>query len=156
MHMGQQMHTTSSVSDSELVRQRASEEYLAAARRRGDQTFSINVGAVHRSLGLNNRVPLVCAALSSKKFLTENRLRLISKTGPPSGQSTTVTYTYEFIDGRQKQAAANDAFLALRGIGKDIFASLGGGEAFMRQERAEFSRAMDKRNREADGAPRKA
>ena len=149
------MHTTTSVSDSDLVRQHAAEEYIGTARRRGDRTVSINVGTVHRSLALHNRVPLVCAALGSKKFLTENHLRLISKTGPPSGQSTTVTYTYEFVDPHQKQAAANDAFLALRGIAKDIFASLGGGETFIRRERAEFSRAMEKRDREAEGSPRK-
>ncbi len=149
------MHTTTSVSDSDLVRQHAAEEYIGTARRRGDRTVSINVGTVHRSLALHNRVPLVCAALGSKKFLTENHLRLISKTGPPSGQSTTVTYTYEFIDPHLKQAAANDAFLALRGIAKDIFASLGGGETFIRRERAEFSRAMEKRDREAEGSPRK-
>ena len=143
------MHTATSISDSDLVRQHASEEYLAAAHRRGDKTVSINVGTVHRALALNNRVPLVCAALGSKKFLTENHLRLISKTGPPSGQSTTVTFTYELEDS-EKPAGGIDAFLALRGIGKEVFASLGGGEAFIRRERAEFSRAM--KTREAEGA----
>jgi len=146
------MHTATSISDSDPVRQHASEEYLAAAHRRGDKTVSINVGTVHRALALNNRVPLVCAALGSKKFLTENHLRLISKTGPPSGQSTTVTFTYELEDS-EKPAGGIDAFLALRGIGKEVFASLGGGEAFIRRERAEFSRAM--KTREAEGAPGK-
>ena len=143
------MHTPTSISDSDLVRQHASEQYLAVAHRRGDKTVSINVGTVHRALALNNRVPLVCAALGSKKFLTENHLRLISKTGPPSGQSTTVTFTYELEDS-EKPAGGIDAFLALRGIGKEVFASLGGGEAFIRRERAEFSRAM--KTREAEGA----
>jgi hypothetical protein len=143
------MHTPTSISDSDLVRQHASEQYLAVAHRRGDKTVSINVGTVHRALALNNRVPLVCAALGSKKFLTENHLRLISKTGPPSGQSTTVTFTYELEDSG-KPVGGIDAFLALRGIGKEVFASLGGGEAFIRRERAEFSRAM--KTREAEGA----
>lgn len=147
------MHTQQAISDSELVRQHALREYMTAARRRGDRTFSINVGAVHRALGLNNRVPLVCAALSSRKFLTKNNLRLVSRTGPPSGQSTTVTFTYEFDEDSEKPARGIDAFLALRGIGKEIFASLGGGEAFLRRERAEFSRAMEKR--ETEGMPRK-
>jgi hypothetical protein len=146
------MSTAISISDSDLVRQHASEEYLASARRRGNKTVTINVGTVHKALALNNRVPLVCAALASKKFLTENHLRLISRTGPPSGQSTTVTFTYEFEDS-EKPAGGMDAFLALRGIGKEVFASLGGGEAFIRRERAEFSRAM--KTREAEGAPSK-
>jgi hypothetical protein len=147
------MHTATSISDSDLIRQHASQQYLAAARRRGDKTVAINVGTVHRALALNNRVPLVCAALGSKKFLAENHLRLVSKTGPPSGQSTTVTFTYEFDEAVQKPASGLDAFLALRGIGKEVFASLGGGQAFIRRERAEFSRAM--KGREAEGGPGK-
>jgi len=131
------MHSTTSISDSDLVRQHASDVYISAARRRGDRTLTINVGAVHKALALSNRVPLVCAALGSKKFLTENRLRLISKTGPPSGQSTTVVYTYEFLEG--PPASSNqDAWTKLRGALKDVFADLGGGEAYLRAERSAF------------------
>lgn len=132
------MSPTTAISDSDLVRQHASNLYISAARRERARTFTINVGTVHKALALHNRVPLVCAALGSKKFLTENHLRLISKTGPPSGQSTTVNYTYEFVDQGEKSSTATDSFLALRGIAKDIFAVLGGGEAFLRKERAEF------------------
>ena len=138
---------------SDAVRRHAYEKYISAARRRREKTVAINVGEVHRALALNNRVPLVCAALGSKKFLTEHGLRLVSKTGPPSGQSTTVTFTYEFAQDSEKPARGLEAFLALRGIGKEIFASLGGGESFLRRERAEFSRAMDAR--EAESALRK-
>ncbi len=138
---------------SDAVRRHAYERYISAARRRKEKTVAINVGEVHRALALNNRVPLVCAALGSKKFLTEHGLRIVSKTGPPSGQSTTVTFTYEIDVVVQKIASGLDDFLALRGIGKEIFASLGGGEAFIRRERAEFSRAM--KTREAEGAPGK-
>ena len=143
------MHTTAAPSDSDLVRQHAAELYLRAARRRGDRTFSVNVGAVHKALGLNNRVPLVCAALGSKKFLTENNLRLVSKTGPRSGQSTTVEFTFEIIDRGAQEAGGADPWTALRGIGKDVFAALGGGEAFIREERAQFSAAA--RERESGG-----
>jgi hypothetical protein len=125
-------------SDSDLVRQYASEVYLSAARRKRSQTFAVNVGEVHKALHLNNRVPLVCAALSSKKFLIENGLRLVSKTGPPSGQSTTVTFTYEFVDRAKSKSDSLEAWKQLRGIAKDIFSSLGGGEAFIREERANF------------------
>src|SRR5579864_8123170 len=89
-------------SASDLVRRHASDAYLRPAHRRGDRTFAVNVGAVHKALGLSNRVPLVCAALTSKKFLEEHGLKLISKTGPPSGQSTTVTFTYEIVNGTEK------------------------------------------------------
>jgi hypothetical protein len=85
-------------------------------------------------------VPLVCAALGSKKFLTEHGLRIVSKTGPPSGQSTTVTFTYEIVDNKQHdvQLSRQEAWNRLRGSMKDIFAELGGGENYLRKERANF------------------
>jgi hypothetical protein len=132
------MPTATLQSASDRIRQHAVEVYLRTARRRGDRTFSVHIGTVHKALGLNNRVPLVCAALTSKKFLNSNSLRLISKSGPASGQSTTVTYTYEFVDGYEKSSTLTDPWLKARGIAKDIFAALGGGEAFIRHERANF------------------
>jgi hypothetical protein len=132
------MKEKSSPADSDAVRRHAYEKYVASARRRRDKTVSINVGEVHRALALNNRVPLVCAALGSKKFLTEHGLRILSKTGPPSGQSTTVTFTYEIVKPDSQKPSAEEAWHSLRGIAKDIYASFGGGEAYLRQERANF------------------
>jgi hypothetical protein len=132
------MKSAVSVSVSELVRQHAVSHYLSAARRRRDKTFSVNVGDVHKALELTNRVPQVCNALQSNKFLNENHIRLVSKTGPPSGLSTTVTYTYELLDGDSQNSTSLEPWLALRGIAKGIFASLGGGEAYIRGEREHF------------------
>jgi hypothetical protein len=126
-------------SDSDRARQYANEAYLRPAKRRGERTFSVNVGSVHRSLDLHNRVPLVCAALKSRKFLQENGLKLITQTGPPSGQSTTVTYTYEILGDGGKVASLPDPLSRLRGAAKDVFGALGGGEAFIREERKNFS-----------------
>ncbi len=136
------MRSATSISDSDLIRQHAAEVYITAARRRGDRTLTINVGAVHKVLALSNRVPLVCAALGSKKFLTENHLRLISKTGPPSGQSTTVTYTYEFLEALPSPGTP-DAWTRLRGALKDVFSELGGGEEYLRAERSAFRADRD-------------
>jgi len=124
--------------DSDAIRRHAYEKYISAACRRREKTVAINVGEVHRALALNNRVPLVCAALGSKKFLTEHGLRIVSKTGPPSGQSTTVTFTYEIVRSESQKPSADEAWQSLRGIAKDIYASFGGGEAYLRQERANF------------------
>jgi hypothetical protein len=125
---------------SESIRRHAAETYLSEARRRGDPTVSINAGEVHRALGLSNRIPLVCAALGSKKFLREHGLRIVSKTGPASGQSTTVTYTYELAAKDQDGArlSRQEAWNRLRGALKDVFAELGGGENYLRNERANF------------------
>jgi len=130
--------TVSENSCSDLVRKQASQDYVQAARRRGVDTFSINVGDVHRDSNLRNRVPLVCMALKSKKFLQANGLRLVSESGPPSGLSTTVTYTYEFIDGKPSAPDKDDAWARLRGALKDIYAELGGGELYLRKERENF------------------
>ena len=132
------MKSVNTATPSDIVRDYAIETYVAPARRRGERTFSVNVGAVHKALHLGNRVPLVCTALESQKFQKKNHLRLISKNGPPSGQSTTVTYTYEFIDSGSQESDRQDAWDRLRGALKDVFAAYGGGEAYLRAERASF------------------
>src|SRR5258708_28902673 len=126
--------------DSDAIRRHAYNKYISAAYRRKQKTVAINVGEVHRALALNNRVPLVCAAIGSKKFLTEHGLRIVSKTGPPSGQSTTVTFTYEIVGKKQDdvELSRQEAWNRLRGSMKDIFAELGGGENYLRKERANF------------------
>jgi len=125
-------------SSSDLVRELASRDYVETARRQGLDKFSINAGDVQRDTKLRNRVPLVCMALKSKKFLQANGLRLVSETGPPSGLSTTVTYTYEFIGGKLSAPGRDDAWTRLRGALRDVFAELGGGENYLRNERADF------------------
>lgn len=136
-------------STSDLVRKLASRRYVEAARRNGIDRFSINVGEVQRDSQLRNRVSLVCSALKSKKFLQANGLRLVSESGPPSGMSTTVTYTYEFVDGENSEGptapggsgtpqSRQAAWDKLRGALKDVFAEYGGGEAYLRAEHASF------------------
>jgi len=131
-----------SVSDS--IRSHVTEVYLKPAIRKGERTFTVNVGAVHKALGLTNRVPQVCAALESRKLLDENHLQVISKSGPPSGQSTTVTFTYEILPQERGFATAANPLSELRGLAKDIFRKLGGGEAFIRNERSSFNDHDDK------------
>ena len=136
------MSRTPGTSVSDAVREHARTAYVAPARREGKKSFSINVGEVHRATALRNRVPLVCQALLSEKFLTTNRLELVAKAGPPSGQSTTVTYTYEFIDaptlGPSTQPSVEDTWNSMRGALKEVFAAYGGGEAYLRAERENF------------------
>src|SRR5580700_8247749 len=86
----------------ELIRLHGKEKYVTPARKRQEKRFSIKAGDVLRELKLNGRAPAICSALRTREFLEENALRLVSKTGPPSGQSTTVTYTYEFVAKEKK------------------------------------------------------
>jgi hypothetical protein len=128
---------------SDAIRRSAQQSYVRPARHRGLKRFSINVGEVHRALALQNRVPLVCQALGSEKFLEANSLKLVSKTGPPSGQSTTVTYTYEFLEKGTQANILEDPWPGLRGVFKHVFRELGGGEAYLRAEREKFEALKD-------------
>jgi hypothetical protein len=123
------------------IRDHARRQYIEAARRRRERVVQIVAGDVHKALGLSNRVPVVCNALSSKAFLEDNRIALESREGPPSGLSTTVKFTYRFL-GETSQAAKGSPspFFGLRGAAKQVFQALGGGEAFIRAERDQFDK----------------
>jgi hypothetical protein len=126
--------------NADQIRLHARERYVTPARGRNEKRFSIRTGDVVRELKLNGYAPAVCSALKTDEFLRENNLRLVERSGPPSGQSTTVVYTYEFIgEGKDNTTSSRqDAWNRLRGALKDVFAELGGGENYLRNERANF------------------
>jgi hypothetical protein len=124
----------------DLVREYARREYIEPAKARQESTIRIVAGDVQKAVRLSNRVPLVCQALKSRKFLNENHLILEKWEGPPSGMSTTVTFIYRLLDEGPTASGkpAEWPFLHLRGIAKEAFSGFGGGEEFLRQERARF------------------
>lgn len=130
------------MSIADKIRRHAKQRYVLPARARGDRRFSIHVRENVRELGLMGRVPAVCSALKTGKFLKENNLRVVEAIAPKSGQSTTVVYTYEFLD-LQQSPADDDGWARLRGSLKDIFVGLGGGEAYLRSERNSFYASED-------------
>ena len=120
------------------IRTHTREKYVRPALAKKTPRFSIRTGDVVRELGIGGqRAPAVCSALKTRQFLSDNHLRLIEVTGPKSGQSTTVTYTYEFSDAA-RSAGHEDPWRKLRGTLKDVFAQLHGGEAYLRAERSNF------------------
>jgi hypothetical protein len=120
------------------IRTHSREKYVLAARKKKVHRFSIRAGDVVNELGIGgSRAPAVCSALKTHQFLRENELRLIEATGPKSGQSTTVTYTYEFANS-EAVAKPEDPWSKLRGALKDVFTELGGGETYLRAERNNF------------------
>lgn len=124
--------------NADQIRTHGREKYVAPARSRKQCRFSIRTGDVVKDLGLHGRVNSACSALKSRAFLEQNGLRLVERAGPHSGQSTTVTYTYEFIDAQNVPSSRMDAWIELRGALKRVFAELGGGEAYLRGEREDF------------------
>jgi hypothetical protein len=127
--------------DSDRVREFARMEYIEPARARHESSVRIVAGEVQKAVRLNNRVPLVCQALKSSKFLDENHLVLERWEGPPSGMSTTVAFTYRLLNADENAAPSPRPewpFASLRGIAREVFSDLGGGEAFIQQEREQF------------------
>jgi hypothetical protein len=120
------------------IRTHAREKYALPARKQKAKRFSIKAGDIVHELKMTGYAPAVCSALKTREFLRDNELRLVGKSGPKSGQSTTVTYTYEFIDPDHPSAPADDSWKRLRGALKDVFKELGGGEAYLDAERSVF------------------
>ncbi len=123
--------------NADRIRMYGKETYVLAARRRNEKRFSIKAGDVVRELRMTGRTPAVCSALKSREFLRENNLRLVEISGPASGMSTTMTYTYEFVD-EKAPTEKEDPWLRLRGALKEVFAELGGGERYLKEERRNF------------------
>ncbi len=126
------------MSGADQIRVYAREKYVLPARQRRQNQFSINAGNIVRELQIAGRAPAVCSALKTRRFLESNDLRLVGASGPKSGQSTTVTYTYEFLESNRSSPEHDDSWNQLRGTLKDVFAELGGGEAYLRAERGDF------------------
>jgi hypothetical protein len=120
------------------IRDYGTKTFVIPARQRGQKRFSIRVGDIVRELRLYRSIPAVCSALKTQEFQRANHLRLVDATGPKSGLSTTVVYTYEFVDQERPPDVAADAWSRLRGAMKGVFAELGGGEAYLRAERSTF------------------
>src|SRR5271166_4337557 len=95
------------------VREYAKEKYVLPARQKKQRRLSIRVGDVVRELKMNRAVPAVCSALKTREFLQSNDVRLVETSGPKSGQSTTVIYTYEFVSVKQPSLQPEDSWTRL-------------------------------------------
>lgn len=137
------------------IREYIRSRYLEPARQRRETLVTIRAGDIHRELGLRNRVPNVCQVMESRLLEKEAGVKVSSKQGPPSGRGTTLTITYAVdlqrsgsvrgVDPMGGKGVAQPSehpgialFFALRGLGKDVYAAEGGGEAWLRKERANF------------------
>jgi 5-methylcytosine-specific restriction protein B len=142
------MYMELAMKQSDQVLQYVQRSYIEPAKKRGDSSVSVKAGDVHKALRWNNRVPSVCQALASKRFLEQNHLTLIEKQGPPSGLSTTTVFTYQLqspADVAKKPAGKTNLLLSLQGAGRELFKKLGGGEAFIREERRSWNSELPRR-----------
>jgi hypothetical protein len=133
---------------SDQIREHVRLRYVEPARRSRQVRFSVRCGTVEKELGMSNRIAHVCTALKTSKFLEPNGLRLVETSGPPSGTSTTVVYTYEFVDTAISSAAPAasvslsvfEKLLQMEGILKDVYKEIGGAERAIREEREGYTR----------------
>jgi hypothetical protein len=118
--------------------------YVTPARMKGDKTIQVRVGNVQKELGWTNRTPSVYSTLLSKDFQREAGVELIEKSGgPPSGgPSTTWQFVFHLLDKDEsavpaaKAVPSGEGLMALYGLCAETFKALGGGEEYLRRERA--------------------
>jgi hypothetical protein len=133
---------------SDQIREYVRVNYVEPARLSRQGRFSVRCGTVEKELGMSNRIAHVCTALKTSKFLHPNGLLLVEKSGPPSGTSTTVVYTYEFRDAAPNTVASKAPGTAsiyaklrqMEGVLRDVYRELGGAERAIREEREGYSR----------------
>ena len=74
------------------IREFANENYIELARKRGEREVSIRAGDIHRDMELHGRLPAVCAALGSNKFLDEAGVERVAVDGPLNGSNCVLTF----------------------------------------------------------------
>ncbi len=78
---------------SDRVREYVKSKYKKKKKKDGKETLSIRAGDIHKELGFSRRIPVVCSALRSRKFLKDCDIELTYIGGP--NNSTTTTFTYQ-------------------------------------------------------------
>ena len=129
--------------------------YLGPARERGERTVRVKAGDVHRDLRWANRVPSVCTTLSTRKFQRTAGVELIAKEGPPSGQSTTVVFTYRLpaASGHSDEGDGRGAWTSSMASHRGSSASWAAGRnSSARSERSSVSERKS-RDRNASAGP---
>lgn len=140
--------------NAQSIREYIRTRYVEPARQRHLTLLTLRAGDIHRELGLRNRVPNVCQVMESKLLEKEAGVKISSRQGPPSGRGTTLTVTYAVnlqgpeqataqtvkpnADLRRAEHSGAALFYALRGMGAELYAAEGGGEAWLTQERSDF------------------
>jgi hypothetical protein len=126
-------------STADRIRVHLQSTYIEPARARRESTIRIVAGEVLKALHLQNRAPAVCQVLRGRKFLAQNNLILENQEGPPSGLSTTATFTYRLAGQHQTpRDQTKSDWASLRGIAKKAFTAVGGAESFLKSEREKF------------------
>lgn len=67
------------------IRDYVIQEWIEPARKAGFRQAIVRAGDVHEAMGLQNRMPAVCAALDAAEFGERAGVTLITRSGPRQG-----------------------------------------------------------------------
>jgi hypothetical protein len=71
------------------------ENFIEPSKGEGSETIIVRAGDVHEKMGLKGKIPSVCGALGTSKFLKQYNLILEMREGPSCGAN--VYFTYRII-----------------------------------------------------------
>ena len=77
------------------IRKYVLEKKIIPAREMNQRTITIRAGEIHSEMGLKNRMPAVCEALDTDKFIDYAAVNLIERTGPKLGSSVKWVFALE-------------------------------------------------------------
>jgi 5-methylcytosine-specific restriction protein B len=68
------------------------DQHLVPAWGAGEEKICLRAGAIHKELGLRQRIPAVCSVLGSNRFQKMTGVLLLERRGPQNGSSATFIY----------------------------------------------------------------
>lgn len=74
------------------IRDYVFKHYLEPARTQGKHILTIRAGDVHKEMGLSNRMPAVCSAISTEVFQEKYQVRLVKREGPSNSSNAFFTF----------------------------------------------------------------
>lgn len=95
------------MSQADLIRACAKELFVDPARRRNQETLVIVAGEIGRELGLSNRMPNICNALQSRKFLEMAGVELLDP--KPTKPAASARFSYAIKQKGRRLAQPNHA-----------------------------------------------
>ena len=95
------------MSQADLIRATAAKRFVEPARRRNQETLVIVAGEIGRELGLSNRMPNICNALQSRKFLEMAGVELLDP--KPTKPAASARFSYAIKQKGEGLAQPNHA-----------------------------------------------
>ena len=80
---------------SDEIRKHVKSKFIIPARLKKEPRVTFTAADIARGMNLDNRYPMICMAIDTKKFLDFARVELIRREGP--GQSSTAKWTFKVL-----------------------------------------------------------